>query len=84
MVKGKAVPPEARADLYEIEAYFLQYMARRWHIGDPLADLGSAVRMCLLRFAVFTLYVFSIKIGWEYLRWVDRSLTKLMEVSIFP
>ena len=37
------LPRESRADEGEIEAYCLQYLARRWHCGDPVQDLSSAV-----------------------------------------
>ena len=47
VVKHRAVPKEARADIHELEAFCLQYMAHRWHIGDPFLELGNAVKMCL-------------------------------------
>ena len=43
MLKEKAIPKESRANMQELEAYSLQYLARRWHTGDPLTDLGRAV-----------------------------------------
>lgn len=43
VIKHHVLPPEAAANLANIEAYVLAYLWRSQCLGDPLADLGRAV-----------------------------------------
>ena len=43
VLKHHAIPHEVRTNPQELEAYMLAYIAERWELDDPLAELGRYV-----------------------------------------